>query len=138
MAFCPLSCLQMTFWRGKSQREKSFFSIARQEKPGVINGETSAAFCQAAWGSAAPMDAAQLLSCYAFFFSLQSKADETQGFASCQTAKVLLLQLLEKSLFKEKAIGQPLKLLNTSKTSICPEPRVCCGFLTGMASSFHF
>lgn len=72
----------MTFWRGKSQREKSFFSIAQQEKPDMINGETSAAFCQAGWGSAAPLDVAQLLSSYAFIFFLQSKADETQGFAS--------------------------------------------------------
>lgn len=94
----------MTFWRGKSQREKSFFSIALQEKPDTINGETSAALCQAGWGSAAPVYAAQLLSCYAFIFSLQPKADETQGFSSWQTAKVLLLQLLEKSLIKAKAI----------------------------------
>lgn len=95
----------MTFWRGKIQKENHFFSIAQQGKPDTINGGTSAAFCQAGWGSAAPVEVAQLLSCYAFIFFLQPKADKTQGFSSWQTAKVLLLLLLEMSLAKAKAIG---------------------------------
>lgn len=44
MAFCPPSFLQMTFWRGKIQRENDFFSIAQQEKPDTISGGTSAHF----------------------------------------------------------------------------------------------